>query len=75
VTTALVDPTPMAEEKRTASVKLHIDVIEAARIVSAYRNEPMTDMLSNLLRPIMAEMEREEVARRTKDHRTKGGSK
>lgn len=56
----------MAEEKaKTLSVKLHTDVIEAARIVAAYRNETMTDMLSDLLRPVLARMEREEVAKRS----------
>lgn len=58
----------MADDKpktQTLSVKLHMDVIEAARIVSAYRNESMTDLLSEALRPILAEMEREEVAKRS----------
>jgi hypothetical protein len=59
---------PMASEEKpkTLSVKLHIDVIESARIVSAYRNETMTDMLSEILRPVLANMEREEIARRAK---------
>lgn len=57
---------PMADEKpKTLSVKLHIDVIEAARIVSAYRNETITDMLSDILRPVLVEMERDEVAKRS----------
>lgn len=47
------------------SAKLDQDVIETARIVSAYRNEPMMDLLSSILRPILAKMEREEVAKRT----------
>ena len=56
---------PMSEAKpKTLSVKLHIDVIEAARIVTAYRNESMTDLLSDLLRPVLAQMEAEEVAKR-----------
>lgn len=57
----------MADDKqKTLSVKLHMDVIESARIVSAYRNEPMTDLLSRLLRPVLAKMEKEEIARRAK---------
>lgn len=57
----------MADEKtRTLSVKLHEDVVESARIIAAFRKEPMTDLLSNVLRPILAKMEREEIAKRTK---------
>ena len=49
---------------KTLSIKLHVDVIETARIVAAYRGEPMADMLSAILRPILTKMEKEEVARR-----------
>jgi hypothetical protein len=59
----------------TLSVKLHTDVIEAARIVGADRNESMTDMLSDILRPILARMEQEEVSRRTRPAKVKGGPK
>jgi len=66
---------PMADEKpKTLSMKLHVDVIESARIVAAYRGEAMTDMLSDILRPILAKMEREEVAKRTGEKpKGKGG--
>lgn len=65
--TDVMERPAMADEKpKTLSVKLHIDVIEAARIVTAYRNETMTDMLSNILRPILARMEQDEVAKRSK---------
>lgn len=50
----------------TQPVRLAIDVLESARIVSAYRNEPMTEMLSNILRPILAKMEKEAIAKRGK---------
>jgi len=64
---------PMAEEKpRTLSVKLPIDVIEMARIVSACRNESMTDMLGDLLRPTLAKMQQEEFAKRTVQPKGKG---
>lgn len=64
--TALLDE-PMADDKpKTLSVKLHMDVIESARIVAAYRNESMTDMLSDILRPVLAKLERDEVAKRAK---------
>jgi hypothetical protein len=62
--TALME-LPMAGEKpKTSSVKLHFDVVESARIVSAYRGETITDMLSDLLRPMLAKMEQEETVKR-----------
>ena len=73
MSTALLEP-PMADEKpKTLSMKLHMDVIESARIVAAYRGVAMTDMLSDILRPVLAEMEREETTRRAKSRAaTKG---
>lgn len=69
MTTALLDR-PMADEKpKTLSVKLRMHVIESARIVAAYRNETITDLLSDILEPILAQMEREEVAKRSKGGR------
>lgn len=63
---------PMAGEKsKTLSVKLPADVVESVRIVAAYRGETITDLLGNLLRPLLAEMEQKEVARRTKTSRGK----
>lgn len=70
--TELMEP-PMADEKpKTLSTKLHIDVVESARIVAAYRGETITDMLSDLLRPILRGMEQEEVAKRTSVIKPKG---
>lgn len=71
MTTVATRPT-MAKKKSedapsTLSVKLHMDVIEAARIVSAYRNETITDLLSNALRPILAKMEKAEVEKRGRE--------
>jgi hypothetical protein len=66
----------MADDKpKTLSVKLHMDVIESARIVAAYRNESMTDLLSDLLRPTLAKMEEEEIAKRTRPAKGKRGDK
>lgn len=65
----LVGANPEAVEAMPVSVrsvKLHMDVIETARIVSAYRNETLTDMLGNMLRPLLTRMEQEEVAKRSK---------
>ena len=57
----------MADDKsKTLPVRLALDVIESARIVSAYHREPMAEMLSDILRPILAKMEQEAVARRSK---------
>jgi hypothetical protein len=65
---------PMADEKpKTLSVKLRMSVIESARIVAAYRNEPIADMLSDILEPILSKMEREEVAKRLDQPKSKGG--
>jgi hypothetical protein len=74
---ALVESPMNAEKPKTLSVKLHYDVVEAARIVSAYRGESMTDMLSDLLRPVLATMEQEETAKRSQavGNRTTGRSK
>jgi hypothetical protein len=64
---ALLSDGVMAREKpRTESVKLPADVIRSARIVSAYRDESMAEMLAGILRPVLAEMEREEAAKRLK---------
>jgi hypothetical protein len=57
----MADTTP-----KTLSAKLPMDVVEAARIVAAYRNEQIGDLLGGILRPILAKMEQEEQAKRTK---------
>jgi hypothetical protein len=76
MSTDVMEAPAMTEEKpKTLSVKLHVDVIESARIVSAYRNETMTDLLSALLRPALAKLEREEVAKRTGDKPRGRGAK
>jgi hypothetical protein len=61
----------MATEKLKAmSVKLPMDVIESARIVSAYRGQTMADLLGDILRPALVKMEQEEVAKRHGRHQT-----
>jgi hypothetical protein len=54
----------MAYDKKTLSVKLTTDVIESARIISAFRGVSMTDLLSDILRPILKSIEAEEAAKR-----------
>lgn len=67
MTALCMESTPMAGEKpRTLSVKLEMDVVEAARIVTAYRDESMTELLSAILRPVLSKMEAEEIAKRMK---------
>jgi len=59
----------MAKKKGT-SVQIDDDVVRSARLVSALINKPMSILISELLRPILAKMEVEELAKRT---RPKGG--
>lgn len=61
------------ESPKTLSVKLEMDVVESARIVSACRSESMTELLSTLLRPTLQKMEREEMAKRMKATQKKAG--
>ena len=63
----------MATEKpKTLSVKLEMDVVESARIVAAYRGETITEMVSQILRPVLARMEQEEAAKRQRPRGKKG---
>ena len=55
-----------ADKPELVSVKLPADVMESARIVSSYTGEAMADMLGEMLRPILARKEKEEVAKRAK---------
>ena len=58
----------MADDKpKTLSVKLPMDVIETARIVTAYTGDSMTDLLGDILRPVLVKMEQEQVAKRAKE--------
>jgi hypothetical protein len=52
------------ERPKVQSVKLELDVIESARIVASCRGETLATMLSEILRPILAKMEREEMQKR-----------
>ena len=57
----------MADDKtKTVSVKLATDVVKTARIVASYRDEHMTTMLSDMLRPLLSKIERDEVSKRAK---------
>lgn len=70
--TVLVAERPLAAKKRKdapsppLSAKLPADVVESARIVAAFRNESMADLLGDILRPILKRMEKEEMVKRSK---------
>jgi hypothetical protein len=75
---ATLEPPEMTDKSKkqpltTLPVRLHADVVETARIVSAYTGESMTDMLSDILRPVLRRRETEEVAKRNRP--PKGGVK
>jgi hypothetical protein len=53
------------------SVKIRSDVMDSARVVAVLTGESIADMLSDILRPVLARREREEVARKAKDLGTK----
>jgi hypothetical protein len=61
--TALLEH-PMADKAKIVPAKLHADVMESARIVAAYKGKQIQDLLSEILRPILVDMEREESDRR-----------
>jgi plasmid stability protein len=59
--------TDMTTEKpKTQSLKMPMDVIESARIVAAFKGQSMADLVGDILRPALAKMEKEEMAKRTK---------
>jgi hypothetical protein len=65
---------PLAAKKRAdgtppISVKIPADVVEMARIASAYRNVPMGDLLGDILRPVLIEMVQEETAKWAKSRK------
>jgi plasmid stability protein len=59
------------EKPKTQSLKMPMDVIESARIVAAFRGVSMADLVGDILRPALAKMEQEEMAKRTKARQAK----
>ena len=51
MSTATLEPTMADEKQKTMSIKMPLDVIESARIVSAFRGETMADLMGAILRP------------------------
>jgi hypothetical protein len=67
---ALRDAPPVAKKKKGISVQIDEDVVKSARLVSALTDKSMSTLISEILRPILARMESEEMVRRMKP---KGG--
>jgi hypothetical protein len=62
---------PMAKKQGT-SVQIDDDVVKTAKVVSALIDKPMSTLISDILRPILAKMEIEEIAKRV---RPRGGAR
>lgn len=61
---------PSVAKKKGVSVQIDEDVVKAARLVSALVDKPMATLISEILRPILAKMEADELAKRV---RPRGG--
>jgi hypothetical protein len=59
-------------KKKGISVQIDDDVVKSAKLVSALTDKPMATLISEILRPVLAKMEAEEMAKRM---RPKGGAK
>jgi hypothetical protein len=66
IKTALLECIMTTDKPKLMSVKIPMDVLESARIVSAYRGSTMTDLLGDILRPALARLEQEETAKRAR---------
>jgi hypothetical protein len=65
--TTLTLDSPMEDEKqKMISVKMPADVLESARILAAFRGVTMTDVMAEVLRPILAETVQQEMTKRLK---------
>jgi hypothetical protein len=56
---------PMAKKGKGISVQIDDDVVKSARVVSALTDKPMSALISDILRPVLAKMEQEEIAKRS----------
>lgn len=61
------------KKPETAQIRLGVDVIESARIVAAHHGEQPGDFITEYLRPRLAEMERELMAKRARELAQAGG--
>jgi hypothetical protein len=51
-------------KKKGVSVQIDEDVVKTARLVSALVDKPISVLVSEILRPSLAKMEQEEMAKR-----------
>lgn len=54
-----------ATQTATTSVRLATDIVEMARLVAVLRHENLGEMVSGMLRPILVEAEKQEIAKRS----------
>jgi hypothetical protein len=61
----LLDQTMTTEksEPPSMSVRLPLDIIRTARVVTSFRGGAMSDLLADILRPILEKMKQEEIAK------------
>ena len=64
MSTGLLTAPELMAKPKALSVKLDMDVIESARVVSALTGEQQQALLSRILRPILQKMEQEELNKR-----------
>lgn len=67
--TALMSPEPMAKKSSksgTTPVRIALDVARDAAIVAAYEDKSVPDLLSEILRPVLAKKADEYAAKRLK---------
>ncbi|QEH33953.1 hypothetical protein OJF2_24860 [Aquisphaera giovannonii] len=50
--------------RNDVQVKIDANVAQTAKIVAAYRDTTVAELVSEILRPILEQMEQEEIARR-----------
>jgi hypothetical protein len=60
-----MEPQTVARKKKppTTQVRIARDVAELAAIVAAYRRTESSDLLTEILRPILADMHQQEISR------------
>ena len=56
----------VAEKVKSQSLKFPVDVLESAKIVAALKGQTMTELLADILRPALAKLEEQELAKRAK---------
>jgi hypothetical protein len=60
-------------KKKGVSVQIDEDVVKTARLVSALTDKPISALVSDILRPVLAKIEAEELAKRAPKQPKPGG--